>query len=124
MKKIKSFPKKPKLVQSPNNIIWGFKEKLCDCNICRLNKYKDHTAYYAYLVAEVNNLNALIEILKDLMFEFNLNQSEFANKIGVKQSQVSEWLKGKSKPGYDNIKAICLALDISADRLLGLDEHH
>ena len=31
-------------------------------------------------------------------------------------------LKGKSKPGYDSIKAICLALDISADRLLGLDE--
>ena len=37
-------------------------------------------------------------------------------------SLVTEWLKGKSKPGYDSIKAICLALDISADRLLGLDE--
>ena len=63
-----------------------------------------------------------IEILKELMIEFNLNQSELANKIGLKQSQISEWLKGKSKPGYDNIKTICIALDISADRLLGLDE--
>ena len=73
---------------------------------------------------ENNTTMDFIEILKEIMFEFNLNQSALANKIGVKQSQVSEWLKGKSKPGYDSIKAICLALDISADRLLGLDEHH
>ncbi len=63
-----------------------------------------------------------IDILKDIMIDFNLNQSQLANIVGLKQSQISEWLKGKSKPGYDNIKAICLALDISADRLLGLDD--
>lgn len=63
-----------------------------------------------------------IDILKDLMIDLSLNQSQFANKIGVKQSQVSEWLKGKSKPGYDSLKAICLSLDISANRLLGLDD--
>jgi len=62
-----------------------------------------------------------IDILKELMIDFNLNQSELASKIGVKQSQVSEWLKGKSKPGYDSIKSICVALGISADRLLGLE---
>lgn len=63
-----------------------------------------------------------IDILKDIMIDFNLNQSQLANKIGLKQSQISEWLKGKSKPGYDNLKAICLALNISADRLLGIDD--
>jgi len=31
-------------------------------------------------------------------------------------------LKGKSKPGYDNLRSICENLDISADRLLGLDK--
>ena len=62
-----------------------------------------------------------IEILKDIMIDYNLNQSQLAQKIGVKQSQVSEWLKGKSKPGYDNIKAICASLGLSADRILGLD---
>ncbi|MBE7076566.1 MAG: helix-turn-helix transcriptional regulator [Clostridiales bacterium] len=61
------------------------------------------------------------EILQDIMNEFNLNQTTFALKIGVKQSQVSEWLKGKSKPGYDNLKSICVALGISADRLFDLD---
>lgn len=63
-----------------------------------------------------------IDILKDIMIDYNLNQSQLANKIGLKQSQISEWLKGKSKPGYDNLKAICLALNISADRLLGIDD--
>ncbi len=63
-----------------------------------------------------------IDILKDIMVDFNLNQSQLAKIIGVKQSQVSEWLSGKSKPGYDSLRAICKSLDISADRILGLDE--
>lgn len=62
-----------------------------------------------------------IEILKDIMIDFNMNQSQLATKLGLKQSQISEWLKGKSKPGYDNIKLICETLGISADRLLGLE---
>lgn len=55
------------------------------------------------------------------MIEYNLNQSQLASKLGLKQSQVSEWLKDKSKPGYNNIKLICQTLEISADRLLGLE---
>lgn len=62
------------------------------------------------------------EILKDIMIDKKLNQTKLANIIGVKQSQVSEWLNGKNKPGYDNLKTICLALNISADYLLGLDD--
>ena len=62
-----------------------------------------------------------IEILKDIMVEFNLTQTEFAKRVGVKQSQVSEWLGGKSKPAYDSLKAICNAFDISGDRILGID---
>lgn len=62
-----------------------------------------------------------VEILKDIMVDYNLNQSQLANKLGLKQSQISEWLNGKSKPGYDNIKLICQTLGVSADRLLGLE---
>lgn len=36
-----------------------------------------------------------------------LTQTEFARLVGIKQSQVSEWLKGKAKPGYDLIKKNC-----------------
>ncbi len=62
-----------------------------------------------------------VDILTDIMYEKKLNQTQLAKIIGVKQSQVSEWLKGKSKPGYDNLKSICINLGISADVLLGLD---
>lgn len=62
-----------------------------------------------------------IEILKDIMIEQNINQTELANKINLKQSQVSECLKGKSKPGYDSLKLLAQALSVSADRLLGLE---
>lgn len=63
-----------------------------------------------------------IKILTELMKENNLNQTQLANLLGIKQSQVSEWLKGKSKPGYDNLKNLCMVLGVSADIVLGLKD--
>lgn len=60
------------------------------------------------------------EILKDFLEENNLTQVAFAKTIGVKQSQVSEWLKGKAKPGYDILKRMAIAYEISADYFLGI----
>jgi len=62
------------------------------------------------------------EILKDLMVDKNLNQVKLAKLVGVRQGQVSEWLNGKSKPGYDSLKALALALEVSADVLLGIKD--
>lgn len=67
--------------------------------------------------------NNFSEILKDFLAENNLTQVAFARAIGVKQSQVSEWMKGKAKPGYDTLKAMSLAFNISADYFLGLKEY-
>lgn len=64
------------------------------------------------------------EILKEFLLENNLTQVAFATKIGVKQSQVSEWLKGKAKPGYDILKSMALSFNISADYLLGIKEDY
>ncbi|MBE7082043.1 MAG: helix-turn-helix transcriptional regulator [Clostridiales bacterium] len=64
--------------------------------------------------------NNFSEILKEFLEEKNLTQVAFSKKIGVKQSQVSEWLKGKAKPGYDILKSMAIAFDISADYFLGL----
>ncbi len=61
-------------------------------------------------------------ILKELLRDQALTQVAFAEKIGAKQSQVSEWIKGKAKPGYDNLRQIAVAFGISADYLLGLTE--
>lgn len=62
------------------------------------------------------------EILEEFLIEKGLTQTAFAERIGVKQSQVSEWLKGKAKPGYDILKRMALAFNISADYFLGIKE--
>ena len=67
-----------------------------------------------------NNFN---EILKDFLIEKGLTQTAFAQIIGVKQSQVSEWLKGKAKPGYDMLKKMAISFDVSADYFLGIKEY-
>lgn len=63
------------------------------------------------------------DILKELMIENNLNQTQLAKLINIKQSQVSEWLSGKSKPGYDNLKLLTHALNSSADILLNINNN-
>lgn len=60
------------------------------------------------------------EILKEFMKENGLTQTDFARVVGVKQSQVSEWLKGKSKPSYDILKQISVSFGITADYFLGI----
>ena len=66
---------------------------------------------------------AFKDILSAILKENGLTQTQFAGAIGVKQSQVSEWLKGKAKPGYDTLRSILLAFeDLSAEYLLGLEE--
>ena len=68
--------------------------------------------------------NEFKEILKEFLEEKNLTQVAFAKIIGVKQSQVSEWLKGKAKPGYDVLRRMTLSFDITADYFLGIVENY
>lgn len=63
-------------------------------------------------------------ILKDFLNENGLTQTQFAVKIGVKQSQVSEWLQGKAKPGYDTLRQMSLTFNISADYFLGIIDEY
>ena len=64
------------------------------------------------------------DILKEFLKENNLTQQSFAQNAGIKQSQVSEWLKGKAKPGYESLRQISLAFDVPADYFLGLIEEY
>ena len=63
------------------------------------------------------------ERIKELRLEKSLSQMQLAKIIGVKQSQVSEWLKGKAKPGYDTLKNMSVAFNVSADFFLGLKDY-
>ena len=62
------------------------------------------------------------EILRNFLRDNSLTQQEFAETIEVKQSLVSEWLKGKAKPGYVSLKKIARAFDISANFFLGITD--
>lgn len=62
------------------------------------------------------------DILREFLNENNLTQSKFAEVVGIKQSQVSEWLKGKAKPGYELLKQISVAFSVSADYFLGITD--
>ncbi len=62
------------------------------------------------------------EILEEYLKENNLTQTKFASVVGVKQSQVSEWLKGKAKPGYDLLKQISVSLNVPSDYWLGITD--
>ncbi len=65
---------------------------------------------------------AFKDILEEFLINNGLTQKAFADKIDVKQSQVSEWLKGKAKPGYDILRRMALAFNISADYFLGIKD--
>ncbi len=62
------------------------------------------------------------EILREFLINNNLTQTAFANIVGIKQSQVSEWLSGKAKPSYDILKKMALTFNISADYFLGIKD--
>lgn len=62
------------------------------------------------------------DILKDFLISNDLTQTSFARAIGAKQSQVSEWLKGKAKPGYDMLKKMSITFGVSADYFLGITD--
>ena len=64
------------------------------------------------------------EILKDFLDENSLSQRIFAEKIGVNQSQISEWLSGKAKQGYDSLRQMAIAFNVSADFFLGITDEY
>lgn len=70
----------------------------------------------------MDNVLEFSDILRAFLKENNLTQTKFAKIVGIKQSQVSEWLKGKAKPSYDILKQISKSFGISADFWLGLTD--
>ena len=61
-------------------------------------------------------------ILQQLLKEYNFTQVELAKRANIKPSQISEWLKGKANPGYETLKKLAVAFDVSSDYLLGLSD--
>lgn len=65
-----------------------------------------------------------MDILKEYLEENYITRKEFAARINVKPSQITEWLRGKAKPGYDSLRAMAKAYNVSADYFLGIIENY
>ncbi len=62
------------------------------------------------------------ELIKDIMYNQNLNQIDFAEKIECTQTQVSEWINNNSKPSYEKLQKIGKVFNIDGNVLLDLEE--
>jgi len=62
------------------------------------------------------NMNFAV-VLKNIMTTRKLNQLELAEILGIRQSQISNWLNSKSLPGYYSIKMMCEKLGIEPNYL-------
>ena len=58
--------------------------------------------------------------MQELMNKYGFTQTELADRLGMRQSQISNYLNGKSKPNYDTIREMSRVFSISADELCGL----
>lgn len=55
----------------------------------------------------------------------NMTQAEFAKRVGIANSTVSEWKKKKTNPSADKIMDICVVLEVTPEQLLsgrGIDD--
>ena len=58
------------------------------------------------------------ERLSEAIRQSGMKQTELAQKIGVRQQQISSYLKGITLPSLDTLSRLCTALDLDANEIL------
>lgn len=48
----------------------------------------------------------------------NISQTEIANRIGVIQQSVSQYISGRAMPSLETFANLCVALDLDANEIL------
>jgi transcriptional regulator, merR len=59
---------------------------------------------------------------RQLRLQNRLTQSQVAEKLGIKQSNISDWENNISRPEYENLIALSKLYDETLESLLGLEE--
>lgn len=71
---------------------------------------------------KTRNSDFFIGTLKLAMKKFDLNQPQLAKKTAISSGLISDYLNGKSEPGYSNIEKIAIGLGLSVSRFFALGE--
>ena len=85
---------------------------------------KHHISKLDDFQSVVTNLYNQVATLRKEIREL---QAEFAKRVGIATSTVSEWKKKKTNPSADKIMDICVALEVTPEELLtgrGIDEEN
>ena len=67
-------------------------------------------------------MNKFTERLKEARKEEGLTQGQLAAAINTTDDSIFSWEKGRSQPSIENLYALCKALGVSADYLIGLED--
>ena len=56
--------------------------------------------------------------LSEAIRQSGIKQTELAEKIGVRQQQISCYIKGHTLPSLDTLSRLCTVLDLDANEIL------
>lgn len=56
--------------------------------------------------------------LAEAIIQSGVKQTELAAKIGVRQQQISSYIKGHTLPALDTLSKLCTVLDLDANEIL------
>ena len=62
------------------------------------------------------------EIIRGMREDKDLNQTQLGKMLGMNQMKISRMETGNAEPALNDIRALCLFYNVSADYLLGLPE--
>ena len=88
-----------------------------DPNYIELMKVSDMIEVYEEVHYKIEN-PSLIEVIKYIMFERNLNNKKLASILETNPSRVSEYLNGKRPITFDIAKKLYQKLDIDPEIIL------
>lgn len=63
------------------------------------------------------------EIFKKFRLEVGLSQNEVAKRLGIHQSNVSDWENDISRPEYEKLIQLSKIYDVSICELLGIEDN-
>ena len=59
---------------------------------------------------------------KQLRIDNNLTQKQLAEKLGIKQTNISNWENDKTRPEYENLIKLAKIFDVTTDEILGIEK--